>query len=288
MTSNSRVQRAGAARLAQTSITALAMALACFATSAEAQDAGQTSAAGDRTYEAAEFARFAPQTALDMLNQVPGFTIRQATIERGLGQATGNVLLNGQRISNKSDDILAQLRRIPAESVIRIEIRDGAALGISGLSGQVANVVARNVGLRGQWAYRPEFRALFTEPLLTRFETSISGERGPFEYTIGLENQSNHSGAGGPTRILDASGSVIELRHDEWTGQNNQPRLTGRLGYRGPNGQVGNLNASGRVIDYVFEEDGFWTSTTLADRERRVRQTQDGWDYEIGGDYEFG
>lgn len=126
----SRASRAGLARLAQTSITALATALASFSACAGAQEAEPTNAGGDRTFEAAEFARFAPQTALHMLNQVPGFTIRQASVERGLGQATGNVLLNGQRISNKSDDILAQLRRIPAESVFRIEMRDGATLGI--------------------------------------------------------------------------------------------------------------------------------------------------------------
>ena len=160
---------------------ALALALALAAGAAQAQTTPADEASGHRTYEAADFARFAPQNALDMLNQVPGFAIRQATVERGLGEATGNVLLNGQRISNKSDDILAQLRRIPAGNVVRIEIRDGASLGIPGLSGQVANVVSRASSMRGQWAYRPEFRARFTDPVLTRFETSVSGEHGPVQ-----------------------------------------------------------------------------------------------------------
>jgi len=41
-----------------------------------------------RIYAAADFARFAPKTAYDMLVQVPSFTIRTAdTTERGLGQA---------------------------------------------------------------------------------------------------------------------------------------------------------------------------------------------------------
>src|SRR5688572_25788083 len=59
------------------------------------------------TYTPADFVRFAPSNALDMLNQVPGFAIRTDVVERGLGEATGNVLVNGQRASNKSDDILA-------------------------------------------------------------------------------------------------------------------------------------------------------------------------------------
>ena len=83
-----------------------------------------------RTYTPADFARFAPSNALDMLNQAPGFSIRTDVVERGLGEATGNVLINGQRVSNKSDDILAQLRRIPAANVERIEVRDAAGLRI--------------------------------------------------------------------------------------------------------------------------------------------------------------
>ena len=133
---------------------------------------------GPRTYTPEDFTRYAPRNALDMLARVPGFTIREAIQERGLGQATGNVLLNGQRISGKSDDVQTRLSRIPAGNVIRIEIRDGATLAIPGLSGQVANVVVRATGITGQYAWRPEFRRYFTDPLFTRFETSVSGRRG--------------------------------------------------------------------------------------------------------------
>src|SRR5215217_1008281 len=67
---------------------------------------------GPRSYAPADFARYAPRTALDMIQRVPGFTIRDAPQERGLGQASANVLLNGQRIGGKSDDIVTQLGRI--------------------------------------------------------------------------------------------------------------------------------------------------------------------------------
>ena len=58
--------------------------------------------AATRVYTPADFARFAPKTAFDMLAQVPSFTIRSADQERGLGQASENVLINGQRITDKS------------------------------------------------------------------------------------------------------------------------------------------------------------------------------------------
>jgi hypothetical protein len=43
---------------------------------------------GARSYTPADFARFAPRTALDMLRQVPGFSIEGVSQERGLGQAS--------------------------------------------------------------------------------------------------------------------------------------------------------------------------------------------------------
>lgn len=267
---------------------AAAAAIALTAAATPALSQGAPAEAGESTYEADHFARFAPGTAYDMLAQVPGFSIRQASVERGLGQATGNVLLNGQRISNKSDDVVAQLRRIPASNVVRIEIRDGASLGIPGLSGQVANVVTRASSLSGQWSWRPEFRARFTDPILTRFDVSVSGERGPVEYTVALENQANHSGAAGDTLIYDGFGNPTETRLDYWTGKVYQPRLSGRFVIHGPGDAVGNLNAAIRGLDYRFEEDGARVGSNLPDRERAVRDEQDGYDREIGGDWEFG
>jgi hypothetical protein len=222
-----------------------------------------------------------------MLNQVPGFTIRSAVVERGLGEATGNVLLNGERISNKSDDIFAQLQRVPAGNVVRIEIRDGATMGIPGLSGQVANVVIKAARITGRYSYRPEFRQYFTDPVLTRFDVSVSGERGPVEYTLGLENQVNHSGAGGDTVILNGAGALTERRDDIWTAKTRQPRVSGRFVLHGPNDSLGNLNLSLRGITSDYVEDGFRRGPNAVDRERDVFDTREGWDYEVGGDYRF-
>jgi hypothetical protein len=269
-------------------VSLLALALLSPAGIAGAQTAPAVSQAVEsRTYLPAEFARFAPQNALDMLNQVPGFTIRSAVVERGLGEATGNVLLNGERISNKSDDIFAQLQRVPAGNVVRIEIRDGATMGIPGLSGQVANVVIKAARITGRYSYRPEFRQYFTDPVLTRFDVSVSGERGPVEYTLGLENQVNHSGAGGDTVILNGAGALTERRDDIWTAKTRQPRVSGRFVLHGPNDSLGNLNLSLRGITSDYVEDGFRRGPNAVDRERDVFDTREGWDYEIGGDYRF-
>src|SRR5689334_12471030 len=75
----------------------------------------QTAGVGKRVYTAADFARFSPRTAYDMLIQVPSFTIKQVdTTERGLGQAQENVLINGERLTNKTGGAVDELERTPA------------------------------------------------------------------------------------------------------------------------------------------------------------------------------
>lgn len=242
---------------------------------------------GTRSYTPEDFARYAPRTASDMLTRVPGFSIREAAVERGLGQATGNVLINSQRISGKSDDILSQLSRIPAGNVVRIEIVDAATLDISGLSGQVANIIVRATGLTGQFSYSPEFRTNYADPLFSRFSVSVSGTQGPVQYTLGVENQSNRSGAGGPTLVYNADGSLRETRHDEWHGNFDQPRASARLVIDGPGSSVGNLNMLYREFWYDYVEDGLRQRVGQSPRERDILTEQDGHNYEIGGDFEF-
>lgn len=242
---------------------------------------------GSRTYTPADFARFAPSNAFDMLRQVPGFTIRAAVQERGLGQATGNVLLNGQRISGKSNDAVTELTRIPAQNVIRIEILDGATLDIPGLSGQVANVVAKAATMSGQFSWRPEFRTAHTDPFFSRGDISISGTEGPVEYTLGVENGSFRSGAGGLTRIYNADNEFIELRDDVFNGNGEVPKFSGRFVYDGPGSSVGNLNLSYQRFIYEYREFGLRTGPGLVDRERIVEVDEESYNYEIGGDYEF-
>ena len=176
-------------------IRSLLIALAAASAPALAQDAAPPVAPptligeGARTFMPADFTRFAPRNALDMLKQVPGFVIREQTQERGLGQATGNVLINGSRVSGKSNDAIEELSQIPASNVIRIDIVDGATLDVPGLSGQVANIIAKaTTRTKGQLAWTPEFRPHSTNRVLTGGGISVSGKRGAVDYTVGLQN----------------------------------------------------------------------------------------------------
>ena len=273
-------------RLSAASLIALAIA-AGIAGPAAADATDGVPAGGGLVYTPEDFARFSPKTALDMLVQTPGFVIRREDSERGLGEASGNVLLNGKRLSGKSDDILSQIGRIPAGDVVRIEIVDGATLNISGLRGQVANIITRSKGLSGRFMWRPEWRLHNTRPLFSRFEVSASGQKGPVEYTLALENRSSHGGADGPTYIFDPNRVLIETRIDQLRSEFDQPKISSRFAIDGPGSSQINLNGAYREFWFDFIEDGTRTGPGLVDRTRAVREKENGSNYEVGADIEF-
>lgn len=269
---------------------ALANAPAPAAAAPETSVAGGSAAApasGSNSYQPDFFARFAPRTAWDMVVQIPGFSVRENDQNRGIGTATGNILINGVRPTNKSDEFATQLTRIPAESVIRIEVLDGATLDIPGLSGQVANIVMRSDGIKGQFAWYPEFRAHYADPLVANGEVSVSGKSGIVDYSVALAMNGRRNAAGGPTTLTRADGSLLELRDDVWKGRYDEPRLTARFGFDLPGETVANLNLSANRNWFEFREISDRTRPGGIDRQRLINEDEDEWNYEVGGDIAF-
>ena len=100
---------------------------------------------GVLVFEPAFFADGSPNTALDMIARLPGFGLDTGNNNtRGFAGAAGNVLIDGDRPSSKSDSLDGILRRISAASVERIELIRGGAPGID-MQGRsvVANVVLK-------------------------------------------------------------------------------------------------------------------------------------------------
>ncbi len=106
--------------------------------------AGQP-ASGLISYPASFFAASGPNTARDMINRVPGFVFDDGATVRGFEGAAGNVLIDGQLPTSKSDDLDSVLRRIPASQVDHIDLIRGGAPGID-MHGKVlvADVVRRS------------------------------------------------------------------------------------------------------------------------------------------------
>ena len=244
---------------------------------------------GRQSFTAADFARFAPKNALDMLRNVPGFQIRaDRSGARGLGQANENVLVNSQRLASKSDDLFSQLARIPAASVVRIDIVDGATLAIPGLSGQAANVITRPDSFSGQFSWSGEARPEFSHPGYTEGEVSVKGTVGKIEYTAAIANEAGRGGFGGPYRILNPDLTLREARDGRLWSDYDAPKVSGGLKYSGAGGSIANLNASyGREYS-TFEETEDRVPVTGTARRRVLAGRERNYEYEIGGDYQFG
>lgn len=108
-------------------------------------------------YERSFFDQFTPQTARDMIDRVPGFTLNAGDDLRGFGGTAGNVLIDGERPSSKTGGIDDALGRIPANQVARIEVIRGSA-GSGEAAGQsvVANVIRLKQGSAGSWEIKLE------------------------------------------------------------------------------------------------------------------------------------
>jgi hypothetical protein len=276
------------------------IAAAGYAGSAAAQEApvsaadstsGEAAAASTTrsTFTPEDFARFAPRSALDMARQVPGFSIRSGDGARGLGQADTNVLLNGRRISGKSNGPVEALRRISAEDVVRLELVDGASLDIGGLTGQVLNVVTKSSGrVTGQYRYSPEFRSFGTPARLLNGQVALAGGGKKTEWTLALRNESNRRGNEGLEQVFNSTGTLVTLRDESSNFNTDRISLSGSLTRTADNGNV--LNLTGQTQGFIFRE----TEISLqnapgqpVDRMRDFRGTEDEFNFELGADYQF-
>ena len=256
-----------------------------------------TTAGGDdadaviNTYAPAYFEQFQPLTALDMVRQVPGFSLRGGSGgARGFGEANANFLINGRRPSTKGQDAGDLLGRIAARSVIRIEVLDGASLDIPGLSGQVVNVVARAVDLSGNWQYAARFEE-GTAPQMLEGQINLSGEAGNLGFAVGFDSGqftfSEDSREFFATDRPDRGGRIYEERIENIGFDNRRPTLTANLSWTPDNGHVANLNSRLRRrnnysdVREQFEAVGPEGVDGVSDSSG----SEDEWEVEVSGDY---
>ncbi len=248
---------------------------------------------GGQRYGASDFARFAPRTALDMVEKVPGFLIVTGTNGggRGLGAATENVLINGERIANKSTDARSALQRIAATQVAYVEIVDGASLNVPGLTGQVANVVliagAADNGFKTTIRWQPEWRPRIADNWLAG-EVSTTGKLGGTNVTLSLKNEANRQGHWGPEQRFDGNG-VLQFTRDEFaTYHGDRPRLALALARTTGGGNKWNFNLGGQLQQLEDKVRGISVRPANGTVRETFESIEDEHNFDIGGDYELG
>ncbi len=176
--------------------------------------AGESTENGVVTYTAEFLQRYQPNTALDMVNRIPGFTLNDGGDKRGFGGAAGNMLINDRRPSAKQDQPSAILGRIPADQVerielIRVKVRDIDLLGQTA----VINVILKaDAPATIRWESYVRFNFdLGTTPYIAM---SLADRWRDIDFNVGFDYRNTTYGDPGVIRRFDPNGTLIEIRDD--------------------------------------------------------------------------
>ncbi|HBX36301.1 MAG TPA: hypothetical protein DEG76_02915, partial [Pseudohongiella sp.] len=111
-------------------------------------------------YTSEYFAQWAPVTAQDMINRIPGIgsptggNFANNNSGRGLGGGGGNqILINGKRVAGKSNEANSQLQRISADKVQHIELIRGTSAELDVRGDQILNIVLTEALSSRSYAY---------------------------------------------------------------------------------------------------------------------------------------
>ncbi|MEO1642109.1 MAG: outer membrane beta-barrel protein, partial [Pseudomonadota bacterium] len=260
----------------------------CLPLAVHAQTAitGEETEAG-QVYVPADFERFAPRTALDLLVQIPGFTIRGGGGGRGFGQAQENVLINGKRISAKTTSSTDVLQQLSADNVVRIVIVEGADLDIPGLTGQVANVITTAEGISGTWNYRQRYRENL-RPVFDWFDVSVNGTAGDVKWRAGLSSNHGRGANAGRENITDGAGSLIQYREEDFTSHRLRVFLETGLVWDPADSREASLNASYGLREIDDQEFSTRFAPDGTEQSRAIFAfAEDEWESEVSGDFAF-
>ena len=265
-------------------VAVLAALLLGAGATAFAQPAPPPASAAVTSYPPSAFEAVRPNTALDMINNLPGFTLDTGDAVRGFGGAAGNVLIDGARPATKNDSLDQLLQRIPASDVARIDVIRGAAPGID-MQGKtvIANVIRKTdsglkltTAVQGTW----DANGHFDHGL--RLEGSKRSGPTSYEASLLLASGSDDGTGRGPRIVTDASGQVTQTARLNSFGDQTSNKATGAVETPVLGGRL-RIEGSYVTTPYVYTDDD-----TLIDPPGREyeRYTQDQDTGEIGLRYE--
>nr|WP_313520085.1 TonB-dependent receptor [Brevundimonas diminuta] len=262
------------ALLATTALLLAAAPTTALAADAPAAPVRQSAVPGDQAvliFTPDFFADARPNTALDMVNRVPGFSVNDGDGARGFEGAVGNVLINGSRPASKNDTGSNVLGRTVASQVERIELIRGGAPGIE-MQGYsvVANIILKNTTSR-------EHIATFNASLFEGGQDLYGGSyqfterKGDRTWGVTLSDgiSSSDSNGAGPLRRVGPNGELLRAEdyyNDGYGGGNSirgnfsSPLLGGKVDLTARYGindwhNINRQTAPGVRREALFDED---------------------------------
>ncbi|WP_375286814.1 hypothetical protein [Sphingomonas sp.] len=241
---------------------------------------------GRRTYDAEYFKQFAPNTALQIVERVPGFSIEQVDeTVRGFGQSAGNVVINGQRPSSKSDTVETILARIPASRVLRVEVGTGDlfAAEYTGKS-QVLNLVLTTDAGTSTTLEGSVLRD-FTGKLFPEGSISALVRRGPSTFNAALTIDNESTSEEGFDRVTTLPGRVETEYRDKFNRiADPNAALSAAWEYNGGTNRTAHLNLRAFRDRFALTQTNHVTRPDAPPRDDYLTQRYDTDQVELGGD----
>ena len=239
------------------------------------------------SYPPAFFAASQPNTALDMVTRLPGFTFDRGDTVRGFGGAAGNVLINGVRPAAKDDSLDEIIKRIPVSSVLRIDVIRGGAPGID-MQGKtvLANIVLRQDG-GGHFTIAGSGSRWYDGRLGWGFRAEGTERVGKTDYEASLlMGRGIDDGSGnGPRTVRDATGALTQSSSEHSAGVGFNYKATAAVETPVLGGRL-RLNGSLSSNPYDYLQDDHPTNPPGQDVIERDHQNQE--TAEIGLRYDRG
>jgi hypothetical protein len=280
--------------LATTGMAVLTVADGAVAQPATTAPAQPTARASRTTvYEAAFFAQYAPRSALDMVQRVPGFSLdlgatqtQQGSVDvRGFAGTAGNVVINGARPSTKAETIDVTLSRIPAQQVIRVELGPGDLYGsdYAGKS-QVLNVVlSQQSGIDGN--VTASAKRWYSGFVNTDIQASALIRRGASTINLSAGTGRNRQIEEGTDDLtVVPTGELVEHRRKHNSYFNKDPFVSAAWGIEHGSDEAVHLNARWQPSSFDLFQSNRVTPTGAPQHDDNLIQTYRDPVIELGGD----
>lgn len=248
-------------------------------------------------YDAEYFEQWAPVTALDMLNRIPGVgsatggNFARSNRGRGLGGGGGNqILIDGKRVAGKNNEANSQLQRIAADKVHHIELIRGTSADLDVRGDQVVNIVLTEALANRTYAYEVNTDRYMDGHVQPGGKFSVNGAQGNFNYLLSAELEPRHDFRPSWEDSILADGSPNDAIKEERIRDQYSKVMSANLSYLISDSSSARLNLLFENHDNTTDVDRRITDLTTSMPTVRVEREEtpnDRHNWEIGGDYEL-
>ncbi len=253
---------------------------------------------GTAVYTADYFANLNVLTARDMVRRIPGSEAQLPQSpagggggqRRGLRDKTDRILIDGKRLTGKSNETEDFLKRLPASKVLRIEVVSGMVTETESDAGaRTINIITTGEG-GGSGTWQASLRWLDGLRTTTAGTLSYSGQIKSADFALGITTTPNGS-LTHRDDIEDVAGVLVERNFETRTRYAHKTEITGSA--RMPLSDTRTLQINGLyekepregvnhvdIFDYL--PDG--SQNLIGFSDEPLRRTREIW--EVGGTYE--